>query len=1115
MSFLFRSVSASFRSRPVPGTSSTRTRSWVPIVTAVAATFILTAPRVSTQSPGRRSIEILHGKELVAGEALVRLKAGARATGLSTPDVDLNRPLANGLRHVRSRGRNTAALIAALAARADVAYVEPNYVVRASAVPNDPYFNLESGLLNSSQPGADSHATSAWDLTTGGTANVVALVDSGVDYHHVDLALNIWTAPASFTVTIGGTSITCPAGSHGFNALAMTCDPMDDYGHGTAMAGVIGAGGNNAVGVVGMNWKTSIMPVKFLGSDGSGSYADAIDAIEFAIQARNAFAASGGANVRILSNSWSGSGFSQALLDEINRAATYNMLFVASAGNDSSDNDAVAEYPSSYTAANVVSVAATTTSDTLQSFSNYGATSVDLGAPSNAYSTAMGNGYAWTDGTSPAAALVSGAAALTLSACTLSTTDLKQTILTSVDALTSLDGRTVTGGRLDVARAIRMCRGLNAPPSVHVTAPADGTQVQWPTSLTVTADAADEDGTVASVDFYAGSTLIGRDTSAPFAVNWSAPPGTYDITAVATDNAGATARSSEQVLVSVVQPPPSLPSGWQTQDIGNTGVAGSASYSAPTFTVAGAGADVWGASDQFRFVYQTLSGDGEIIARVTAIEDVSSWTKAGVMIRETLAANAPHAFMMVTPGKGLAFQRRTVAGGLTTNTSGGAGTAPHWARLRRSGQTITAAVSGDGASWTTVGQDTFSMASTVYVGFAVSSHDSTRLATASFGSTAVHASSTAPASGSLPSGWSDRDIGAVGVQGGASVASGTISVAGAGADVWGAADAFHFAYRTLTGDGQITARVSSVGNVAAWTKAGVMIRATLDAGSAHAFMLVSAGKGLAFQRRLTTGGTTTSTTSVAGASPVWVRLVRAGQTITASLSGDGVHWTTVGQDTFSMPSTVYVGLAVSSHDATRTATAAFDTVTAGAGASLPAGWMAQDVGSVGAAGWSADSGGTFTVKGAGADVWGSADAFRFAYTTLPGDGQIVARVATLDNITAWTKAGVMMRESADAGSAHAFMLVSAGKGLAFQRRTATGGLSTSTSGGSSTAPYWVKLARSGQTITASVSSDGNTWRVVGQETFSMASTIDVGLAVSSHDVTRAAAGAFTNVVITR
>src|SRR5215467_565210 len=165
---------------------------------------------------------------------------------------------------------------------------------------------------------------------------------------------------------------------------------------------------------------------------------------------------------------------------------------------------------------------------------------------------------------------------------------------------------------------------------------------------------------------------------------------------------------------------------------------------------------------------------------------------------------------------------------------------------------------------------------------------------------------------------------------------------------------------------------------------------------------------------------------------------------------------------------------------------------------LPSGWSTADVGAVGATGSASGSGGSFTVAGAGADVWGSADAFRYVYRTLTGDGTIVTEVTSEQFIANWVKAGVMMRESLDPASRQAFMLVSPGKGLAFQRRVDTGGLSTSTSGGLLTAPYFVKLTRSGATITASESPDGSSWTTVGSDTFAMPQTIYVGLAVSSH-----------------
>lgn len=181
----------------------------------------------------------------------------------------------------------------------------------------------------------------------------------------------------------------------------------------------------------------------------------------------------------------------------------------------------------------------------------------------------------------------------------------------------------------------------------------------------------------------------------------------------------------------------SLPSGWSTADVGAVGAAGSASGSGGSFTVTGAGADVWGSADAFRYVYTTLTGDGTIVTEVTSEQYVANWTKAGVMMRESLDPSSRHAFMLVAPGKGIAFQRRVDTGGLSTSTSGGLLTAPYFVKLTRTGTTITASMSPDGSSWTTVGSDTFTMASTIYVGLAVSSHVYGTLATATFGSTAV------------------------------------------------------------------------------------------------------------------------------------------------------------------------------------------------------------------------------------------------------------------------------------------------------------------------------------------------------------------------------------------
>lgn len=180
-----------------------------------------------------------------------------------------------------------------------------------------------------------------------------------------------------------------------------------------------------------------------------------------------------------------------------------------------------------------------------------------------------------------------------------------------------------------------------------------------------------------------------------------------------------------------------LPSGWSTTDIGAVGATGSASGSGGSFTVAGAGADIWGTADAFRFVYTTLTGDGSIVANVTSVQYIASWTKAGVMMRETLDPGSRHGFMLVSAGKGLAFQRRIATSGISTSTTGPTGAAPRFVRLTRAGTTVTAAASTDGSIWTTVGSDTIAMASTIYVGLAVSSHVAGTLATSTFDSTVV------------------------------------------------------------------------------------------------------------------------------------------------------------------------------------------------------------------------------------------------------------------------------------------------------------------------------------------------------------------------------------------
>lgn len=506
----------------------------------LAAAYLLVPATVKTQSRGVER-ETFNGQPVVAGEVLVRLRDTTSLADIARQaDADDDRPVGNGgWRRIHSNSRGVAALMTAMAARPDVLEVEPNYILEAVAIPNDFFF----GALWGMRSGAGTRAELAWNLTTGSTATVVGVIDSGVDYTHPDLVANMWSAPTAFTVTVGGRSITCPAGSHGFNAILFSCDPADDNNHGTHVSGTIGASGNNGLGVVGVNWTTRIMGLKFLDASGSGSTADAINAVDFAIQVKNFFAASKGANVRVLSNSYGGGGNSTSFQLAINRANAADMLFAAAAGNQGSNIDAAPFYPASYTNANIVSVAAIDESDNRAGFSNYGATAVDLGAPGvNIMSTTPGNNYSSWGGTSMATPHVSGAAALLLAVCpALTTAQIKAAILNNVDPSAGMAGITVTSGRLNIDRALRSCA---TAPSVTLLSPGDGATYSAPASVSLSASASDPDG-IARVDFYLDGVVVATSTTAPFggSVN-GVTAGSHTLYAVAVDAVGMSSTSS-------------------------------------------------------------------------------------------------------------------------------------------------------------------------------------------------------------------------------------------------------------------------------------------------------------------------------------------------------------------------------------------------------------------------------------------------------------------------------------------------------------------------------------------------------------------------------------------
>ena len=418
-------------------------------------------PSSNTNNPGVPSPDGPYGRFFGPG-VLVKFRDNVSAKSMTSLHKALQIQekgrfrLVNNLTLVEpSGGQSIEETVAALNASSSVEYAEPNYLLTAfqqSLLPNDPRFASLYGLHNTGQVGgtidADIDAPEAWALQTGRQV-VIAVIDTGVDYTHADLRNNIWVN----TDEIPNNGIDDDGNGYiddirGWDFANNDNDPMDDNRHGTHVAGIIAAQGNNNTGVVGVNWSARIMPLKFMSAAGGGTTSDAIRAIEYAV-------ANG---AKISNNSWGGGAFSQALFDAINAANNAGHLIVAAAGNSGNNNDTSPSYPASYDLPNVIAVAASTPNDTLAGFSNFGARNVDLAAPGvGILSTIPGNAYASLSGTSMASPFVAGVAGLILSnSPNLSITQLRDRLLNTTDPIGSLSGRVATGGRLNAFNAVRV-----------------------------------------------------------------------------------------------------------------------------------------------------------------------------------------------------------------------------------------------------------------------------------------------------------------------------------------------------------------------------------------------------------------------------------------------------------------------------------------------------------------------------------------------------------------------------------------------------------------------------------------------------------------------------------
>jgi regulation of enolase protein 1 (concanavalin A-like superfamily) len=499
-------------------------------------------------------------------------------------------------------------------------------------------------------------------------------------------------------------------------------------------------------------------------------------------------------------------------------------------------------------------------------------------------------------------------------------------------AVTSHDAST-TPAASGLFENVALTGNERSAPSVTVVSPAPGAVVPTTSPYTIQWQAASTDGDL--IEFF--EVFVGVEQNG--VITYEAVPGcarvpgdarscTWSSPGPPTDAAHILVRATDHLTdqgsddsgrFSIETPQTgSLPAGWTSEDIGSVSASGTASGDGSNFTVTGSGADIWGTADAFHFAHTTMTGDFTITARVVSVENVNQWTKAGLMIRESLAPDSRHASFFATPttAKGTALQFRDTGGGTSASITGPDFAPPIWLKLVKRGITITSYYRRATTDlWTEVDYQIFKngFADTVEAGLAVSSHVDGTTATAQFSDVVVER---------LPP-W---QLGSIASSGNESTDDTIFGLAGPSTDIWGTADSMEYGFVPWVGNGTMTARIRRLENSDAWEKAGVMFRESLTGGSKYVFGLLSPGHGLNLQYRASTGGQSAAAAGggVPGAAPEWLRLTRTGDAFVFEVSTDFRSWQTIGTVSVQMGQTVYVGIAHTSHDTLEAGGAVFD-----------------------------------------------------------------------------------------------------------------------------------------------------------------------------------------------
>jgi outer membrane protein assembly factor BamB len=562
------------------------------------------------------------------------------------------------------------------------------------------------------------------------------------------------------------------------------------------------------------------------------------------------------------------------------------------------------------------------------------------------------------------------------------------------------------------------------------------------------------------------------------------------------------------------------PHGWFCQDVGNPRTNGSEGFSHGTWSVSGNGTGLANIADQFRFINQMTSGDTQIRARVLSQDAVSTATQAALMVRQSLYKGSPFYSVSLSPTGELTVEYRTAFdGALTVLGSLPKVATPTYVEIQRVGDQFRAALSTDNSTYTLVpgSNAELSLPDKTFVGLAASSGVNGTPGMATYDDVAIGAPDGLPAAPSslspCVSNWSCSDIGNPAVVGDQVAGNNTLTIKGAGQDIWGVADQFRFTWQQMAANSTISAHILAQGKTNSLAKAGVMLRTGIDANAPYYAAFVTPGQGLIVQYR-SVPGLDTHIFVIDGAvtAPTYLQIARWNNIFTTYTSADGVTWTPVAGSSIAidMNGSVLAGLTVTSHKPTALDAVTFASIKVTNSASpaptaCPAGWQCTDIGYPAPAGSQIyqSASGTWTVEGGGYDIFFQQDQFHYIWQPLNGDGTMIAHVITQSNTNSAAKAGIMLRANASLDSPYYAAFVTPSHGISMQYRADSGDNTNEILlPDTDKAPVYLMVQRVGNVFTAYTSPDDVTWTPIpgSSTTIDMGSSVLAGLAVTSHNI---------------